>query len=122
MSPQRSFHPFFTTMMTLNQQIGTKIRRARLEIGLTQKELGSQLKRSGAAIAYLEQGKRKISPDLLVEVSRITRKSMAYFYEEGSEPHAQLDDKMNRLKTLLEDIREVIERAEGLRGSCRAQT
>jgi len=65
--------------MTLNHRIGQQIRKARKLAHLTQKQLGDKLGRSGATIAYLEQGKRRVSPNLLEEVAQYTNKPLSFF-------------------------------------------
>jgi len=95
--------------MSLNKQIGERIRTARKHAGLTQVQLGRKLVKSGAAIAYLEQGKRRIDPDILSKISGITGKSMAYFYDQDS---GELTDKLADLRYQLNDIKTLLNDTE----------
>jgi len=98
--------------MSLNKQIGERIRIARKHAGLTQQELGKKLVRSGAAIAYLEQGKRRVSPDMLSQIAEITERPMAYFYEPGGGNAAVLTDRLSELRYQLSEIKSVLDDTE----------
>ncbi|MDF2379327.1 MAG: PAS domain S-box protein [Candidatus Gracilibacteria bacterium] len=97
--------------MTLNTLIGAKIRSARQNMSLTQKQLGEKLGKSGAAIAYLEQGKRRISPDVLAQVAGITGKPMSFFYEEKENTEDQLEGQLQNLNDQMKSIKELLDRA-----------
>jgi PAS domain S-box-containing protein len=90
--------------MALNTHIGVQIRKARRMVGLTQKELGEKINKSGATIAYLEQGKRRVSPDVLQEISQITGHHLSFFYEEKENVDSQLIERFDHLKIQLEEM------------------
>jgi PAS domain S-box-containing protein len=90
--------------MALNSHIGIQIRKARRMSGLTQKELGKKIGKSGATIAYLEQGKRRVSPDVLQAVAEITGHHLSFFYEEKESVDNQLMKRFDFLKDQIEEM------------------
>lgn len=96
--------------MTLNAKVGSRIKLARVRAGLTQKQLGEQLGKSGAAIAYLEQGKRRISPDVLNEIAQVTDRPLSFFYEEkeASGPASNLSEQITDLRCQLEEVKSAL--------------
>lgn len=61
------------------QQVGMKIRLARVEAGLSQRELASRLQKKGPTISLWERGKISISILHLIEVAGILNKPLGYF-------------------------------------------
>lgn len=100
---------------SLNEKIGARIRKARKNAGLTQIELGKRLKKSGAAIAYLEQGKRRVNPDTMHGISRELGRPLSYFYEEDSDSESILIGQFQGLKEQLDSVRRLIDRTEKAR-------
>ncbi len=90
--------------MALNTYVGAQIRKARRLAGLTQKQLGEKLGKSAASVAYLEQGKRRVSPDFLQDVAHITGYSLSFFYEKKENIDLQLLERFDHLKTQLEGM------------------
>ena len=90
--------------MSLNVQIGGKIKQARKAVGLTQGELGKKIGRTAAAIAYLEKGQRGISPDILSRIAHVTNKPISFFYDDGSDPCSELKEHVEFLRTRLSQI------------------
>ena len=56
-----------------------RLRKARLEAGLTQVEAGKRLKKPQAYISKIERGERRVDAVELAELARIYGKSMDYF-------------------------------------------
>ncbi|MGE3279365.1 MAG: PAS domain S-box protein [Candidatus Altimarinota bacterium] len=98
--------------MTIHQKIGKKIRMARKSLGMTQSELAKSLGKTGAAVAYLEQGKRRISTDVLTTISEVTGKPLAYFYEDEHDSDARLKKQLTDLRTHLDGIKSLLDEAE----------
>lgn len=70
-------------METLANIIRHRIRKARLEANLTQKELSSKIgMNSHATIARYESGTLGISAELLYSIAQATNKPISYFYGE----------------------------------------
>lgn len=63
-------------------EIGNKIKSAREQRGLTQKELGIALNCSEQAIGNYEAGRRKISIEDLEKIAKILNKPISYFLGE----------------------------------------
>jgi transcriptional regulator with XRE-family HTH domain len=66
----------------LNDLIVSRIRAARSERGLTQKDLADHLEKTQATISDLERGKVQISASELYEIATYLNKPIEYFYGE----------------------------------------
>jgi transcriptional regulator with XRE-family HTH domain len=66
----------------LRLQIGRKLKQARLDKGLSQKELGEKLGITRVVVGMYERGRLRISIQLLLEISRVLVKPIQYFVEE----------------------------------------
>jgi len=98
--------------MTIHQKIGKKIRIARKHVGMTQSELAKKLGKTGAAIAYLEQGKRRISTDVLTSIAQLTGKPLSFFYEDEDDSGKQLKKQLSELRSHLDGIKTLLDSAE----------
>lgn len=98
--------------MTINARIGRKIRLARKQAGYTQEQLAKKLGKTGAAIAYLEQGKRRISPDVLEKIALMTNRSLGFFYEDQSSSTPSLGVQLQGLQQQLDDLKHVLSHAQ----------
>ncbi len=73
-------------------QIGSKIKKAREEIGMTQAELGERIGGySSMAISYFEKGEREVKIDVLVKIADSLSRNIEYFLE----PFSQSDEVIN---------------------------
>ncbi len=66
-------------MEEIRKQLGKKIREAREEKELTQKELGKIIGYSPMAISHFEKGIRELKLSDLQKLSKILEKELAYF-------------------------------------------
>jgi transcriptional regulator with XRE-family HTH domain len=66
--------------------LGQKIRLAREQSGLSQEELAGALDLGQRAISELENGKRRLSVQELLEMARVLHKSVLYFLEDEIQP------------------------------------
>ena len=69
----------------LRNQIGIKLRQARLDKDMSQKELGEKLGVTRVVIGMYERGRLRISIQLLMEISKILVKPIQYFVDESPE-------------------------------------
>lgn len=70
-------------------QIGSKIKKAREEVGMTQEELGKSIGGySSMAISYFESGEREVKVDLLSRIADSLSRNIEYFLE----PFSQSDE------------------------------
>lgn len=70
--------------MKLEEYIGHRIRKQRLEAGMTQEELANRLKTTKQSISRYENGKRNIDQDVLFELSEIFRVNIDEFFPKKS--------------------------------------
>lgn len=66
----------------MNDLIVKRIKDARIERGLTQKDLAEHLEKTSAAISDLERGKVQVSASDLYKISQLLNKPIEYFYGE----------------------------------------
>jgi len=77
--------------MTKMDKIAKKLRQARVEAALSQKDLANSLKLSDRTISAYEKG-RAIPPlDTLQSISNLTHKSINYFLDEEIDDGEDLD-------------------------------
>lgn len=69
-------------MENINDLIVKRVKDARLEKGLTQKDLADHLGRTAASISDLERGKVQVTASDLYKISQYLRKPIEYFYGE----------------------------------------
>ena len=70
-------------MEEITKAIGEKIRQAREEKGLTQKELGDFLGYSPMGISHFEKGIRELKLSDLKKLSSFFGKDLSYFFASG---------------------------------------
>jgi len=66
----------------MNNLIVKKIKEARIERGLTQKDLANHLGKTAAAISDLERGKVQVTASDLYHISQLLNKPIEYFFGE----------------------------------------
>lgn len=71
--------------------LASKIRQARLEAAMSQKDLGSLLQLSDRSISAYEQGRATPPLQTLRSLSRVTRKPLDYFTDETQSVQSNLD-------------------------------
>ncbi|HHA18451.1 MAG TPA: PAS domain S-box protein [Methylophaga sp.] len=90
------------------KELGNKIKLARIQANLSQGQLAAKIERTGASIAYLEQGKRSTSTDILLKIADATSKPITFFFEDNElnkrnlDQFIQLSDSIEHIKGLLE--------------------
>ena len=67
----------------MNELIVKKVKAARLERGLTQKDLAKHLDRTSASISDLERGKVQVTASELAKLAKYLNKPIEYFYGES---------------------------------------
>jgi transcriptional regulator with XRE-family HTH domain len=73
-----------------NKKIGSRIRIARTELGLSQQDLGRYLDITYQQVQKYETGLNRVSACSLAMISRITKKDINYFYERIDNPVSNL--------------------------------
>ncbi len=77
--------------MTKTDNIAKKLRQARVEAALSQKDLASSLKLSDRTISAYEKGRAMPPLDTLQSISNLTHKSINYFLDEEVDEGEDLD-------------------------------
>lgn len=73
----------------LRQTMGVRCRKARLELGLSQRQFAQAMDRSPSWVREVEAGAQFAPPYLLQSLAHATRRSVAWFY--GEEPGPDVD-------------------------------
>lgn len=77
--------------MTKMDKIAKKLRQARVEAALSQKDLADSLKLSDRTISAYEKGRAMPPLDTLQSISNLTHKSINYFLDEEIDDGEDLD-------------------------------
>ncbi len=99
---------------TINKQhkkvdyIGQRIKKARLEVGLSQKELGQALQLSDKTISAYEVGRAQPSLEKLKQLSQATHKSISYFLDEKDPNNLDLQLRVKQIEQELIEIKQAI--------------
>ena len=93
--------------------IGEKIKLARLNIGLSQKQLARAVKLSDKAISAYEVGRAIPSLSMLKEISGAVDKPVTYFLNDLPAEEIDLADKLTRIGRELREVKELLQRRTG---------
>lgn len=96
--------------------IGDRIKKARKERGLSQKELGEALQLSDKAISSYEVGRAMPNIDVIKEIGRLTYKPIQYFIEDNDPDDLDLQMKLNSIERELLEIKQLL-RQQQITGS-----
>lgn len=88
--------------------IGDAIKRARREIGLSQKEFAQHLEVSDKTVSSYEVGRATPSFDTIKRISRIVHKPISYFDEESNEDDIDLQIKIKIIERELLEIKKIL--------------
>ena len=95
---------------TLN--LGLKIKRARQNAGLSQKDLAKKAGVSDKAVSAYETGRSQPSFEMIKLIGDITSRSLEYF-SGGDEAPVSLDSKIELIEKELKEIREALRLGKG---------
>ena len=99
-------------MSEIDDQLAEKIRTARIEVGLSQTDLGGAIGLSDKSISAYEKG-RAITPiDKLRKISQATHRPLQYFTGETEEDYT-VEAKLAAIEKGLKEIKELLEKNEG---------
>jgi transcriptional regulator with XRE-family HTH domain len=101
--------------MTKLDNIAKKLKQARIEAALSQKDLASSLKLSDRTISAYEKGRAMPPLDTLQSISNLTHKSINYFLDEDLDEREDLDlqVKLKKIEIELLQIKKAL-KAHGL--------
>lgn len=100
----------------VSKSVGDKIRYARIEAGLSQKDLAAKLKLSDKAVSTYEVGRAQPSVEVLHEIGAATDRPVTYFIEDDVERDQEIDFlyKIKKIEQELAEIKEAL-RKKGYR-------
>lgn len=99
--------------MSKIDQLAQKIKQARVEAALSQKDLASSLKLSDRTISAYEQGRAVPPVDTLAAISDLTHKSISYFVDDAIAVQTDLDlaVKVKQIELELLQIKKALQEA-----------
>ncbi len=100
------------TANDLSKKIGKRIRDARSESGLSQKQLGKLLKVSDKAVSSYEVGRTTPNMHLLKKIGEIVHRPVSYFDEEES-VDIDLQIKIKTIEKELLEIKRLLKQKQG---------
>ncbi len=86
----------------VSAMLGTRIRAARRDAGLSQGQLATALNTTQSAISLYEAGQRSVGIDMLLNVARILNRPLHYFLGDDGEMLYVKESDIARLITELE--------------------
>lgn len=94
------------------KSLGNKIKNARKNIGLSQKELARYIKVSDKAVSSYEVG--RISPPITIlkKISLIVHKPLSYFDDKASLTKEELLQKLNQIEQDLKEVKQYLKKIE----------
>jgi transcriptional regulator with XRE-family HTH domain len=95
--------------------LGQKIRYARRNIGMSQKQLGEMLKLSDKAVSSYEVDRAVPPLETLKAISRATARPLTYFIAEMTAGPQTIEDKIALIEQELREIRGLLEKMSGVR-------
>lgn len=96
--------------------IGKKIKEARIERRLTQKELGKALRLSDKTISSYEIGRTTPGFEILKKISQSVQKSIVYFDEDAPQAELDLQEKLQIVARELAEIKKLLKKTKRLKG------
>lgn len=90
--------------------LGQRIKQARKEAGLSQKDLANKLQVTDKAVSTYEVGRAQPTFQMIKEISRLTRKPIHYFDDEVDITEPNLMIKLDRIEEELREIRRLLEK------------
>ena len=92
------------------KKLGTTIKTARKELGMSQREFAQALDISDKTVSSYEVGRATPSFDMLRDISRIVNKPLAYFDSESHSDDIDLEIKLNIIERELLEIKQLLKK------------
>lgn len=97
---------------TNTMKLGSAIRKARKEIGLSQKDFAQQLRVSDKTISSYEVGRASPGFETLKKMGKIVNKPLAYFDVDGASDDIDLQIKLSTIERELLEIKKLLLKRE----------
>lgn len=97
-------------MQKNNLPLAERLKKARQDAGLSQKDLGDSLKLSDKAISSYEVGRAVPSIETLKDISRVTHKPVSYFLDDADPDDVDLQIKIKTIEKELLEIKKILEK------------
>lgn len=88
--------------------IGARIKHARLEEGLSQKQLAQKVQLSDKAISSYEVDRAEPSLDMLKKIGKATNRPVRYFLDETAQAEVDLKAKLVKIEQELAEVKKLL--------------
>lgn len=88
--------------------LSERLKKARQDSGLSQKDLGSALKLSDKAVSSYEVGRAVPSIETLKDIGRLTHRPVSYFFDEVDPEDLDLQIKIKTIEKELLEIKRIL--------------
>lgn len=88
--------------------IGARIKHARMEEGLSQKELAQKVKLSDKAISSYEVDRAEPSFQMLQKISKVVNRPVRYFLDESIQQDVDLAGKLAKIEQELAEVKKLL--------------
>jgi len=99
-------------MVEINKKLtlGQRVKFARKEAGLSQKDLAAKLKITDKAVSTYEVGRANPSFEMMKQISKITQKPINYFDEDVDITEPDLEKKLDLIEAEMREIRILLQK------------
>lgn len=87
-----------------------RLRQARKEAGLSQRDLGNAIRLSDKAVSTYEVDRATPSLETLKDISRVTRKPLLYFLDEADPDDLELQIKLRNIEQELLEVKQLLKK------------
>ncbi len=91
-----------------NPTLGERIKKARVQAGLSQKDMGKHLKISDKAVSAYEVDRAEPSIDAIRKIGKLTNRSFSYFIDDFTEGDIDLQAKLESIERELKAVKEML--------------
>lgn len=91
--------------------LGERLKQARKDAGLSQKELAAKLNITDKAVSTYEVGRAHPSFQMMKHISRLTNKPLAFFDEDVDITKPNIEEKLDSIELELKKIRELFKKS-----------
>jgi transcriptional regulator with XRE-family HTH domain len=94
------------------KSIGARIKQARVDEGLSQKELATKIQLSDKAISSYEVDRSQPSFDVLQKIGKVTKRPVRYFVDQTVQQDVEIEKKLEKIEQELAEIRRLLTNKE----------
>lgn len=90
--------------------LATRFKKARKELGYSQKQMGEALRLSDKAVSAYEVGRATPSLETLKQMGKLTQRPMSYFLDESNQDDVDLQIKIKNIERELLEVKKLLQK------------